>query len=267
MCFRSICRWELITDALDPASIKSSNALEDAILKYNVAGRFDFSGLHNYLEETIEEEEAEVFFSRILPPMMRMCLDLPAKITQPIPLLRRGHNKSITFSQTQVQKIMKIVTSTSQLSLLFLQIASLLANAFFCTYPRRNPPSHGRGNRGRGASQPHEYAAFPTINFNRLFAEFRSERSGDEKLKCIFNYFRRAANKAEKDEESLVTFERRSLPYSKLPQWETCVTTLTRLHVDARGTIEDDGYTMLQVRYNKHPMQSRSKTKYIFVAG
>ena len=35
------------------------------------------------------------------------------------------------------------------------QIASLLANAFFCTFPRRN------------AKMKSEYSSYPDINFNR----------------------------------------------------------------------------------------------------
>ena len=36
-----------------------------------------------------------------------------------------------------------------------LQVACLLANAFFCTFPRRNSCKHS------------EYSTFPDINFNR----------------------------------------------------------------------------------------------------
>ena len=51
-----------------------------------------------------------------------MCLDLPARVTQPIPLLKRGENSSVTLGQRQ--------------------IASLLANAMFCTFPGRMPSFH-----------------------------------------------------------------------------------------------------------------------------
>lgn len=56
--------------------------------------------------------------------------------SQAIPMLHQGHPASITLSQVQ--------------------IACLLANAFFCTFPHRNTTSP------RG-----EYHRFPTINFNR----------------------------------------------------------------------------------------------------
>ncbi|KAL0178064.1 hypothetical protein M9458_026958, partial [Cirrhinus mrigala] len=50
----------------------------------------------------------------------------------PIPLLKSRMNQSLTMSQEQ--------------------IACLLANAFFCTFPRRN-------------SRKSEYANYPEINF------------------------------------------------------------------------------------------------------
>ena len=95
-------RWSLITEALDIQKLTSSNALEAAIMKYNVAGRMDFSGLHHYFEETVAEEEAEAFFARILPDIMRSCLSLPDLVTQPIPLLKKRDNRAITLSQKQV---------------------------------------------------------------------------------------------------------------------------------------------------------------------
>ena len=77
--------------------------MEAAIMRYNVAGRMDFSGLHHYFEETVAEEEADAFFSHILPDIVRSCLALPDLITQPIPLLKKRDNRSITLSQKQVR--------------------------------------------------------------------------------------------------------------------------------------------------------------------
>ena len=114
-----------------------------------------------------------------------------------------------------------------------------MANAFFCTYPRRTLPS---GNR-RAASS-HEYASYPSINFNRLFAT-----ENEEKFKCLINYFRKISAKREEN-EGLVTFQRRCIPYESLPKWDKCQDTLTaRLHIDAKGTIEDEGYGLLQVDF------------------
>lgn len=49
----------------------------------------------------------------------------------------------------------------------------------------------------------------------------------------------------------VVTFTRRSIPESKLPNWSQCTMTFdtTPLHVSDDGTIEDDGEGLLQVDF------------------
>uniref|UniRef100_A0A8C4E216 poly(ADP-ribose) glycohydrolase n=1 Tax=Dicentrarchus labrax TaxID=13489 RepID=A0A8C4E216_DICLA len=129
--------------------------------------------------------------------------------TEPIPLLKSRMNHSLTLSQEQ--------------------IACLLANAFFCTFPRRN-------------SRKSEYCNYPEINFYRLF-EGPSPRK-IEKFKTLLCYFRRVTQTKPK---GLVTFTRQSL--NNPPNWESSQTQLTRLHITCEGTIEDDGYGMLQVDF------------------
>ncbi|XP_049710602.1 poly(ADP-ribose) glycohydrolase isoform X2 [Elephas maximus indicus] len=158
----------------------------------------------------LEETEAQHLYQSILPDMVKIALCLPSICTQPLPLLKQKMNHSITMSQEQ--------------------IASLLANAFFCTFPRRN------------AKMKSEYSSYPDINFNRLF-EGRSSRK-PEKLKTLFCYFRRVT---EKKPTGLVTFTRQSL--EDFPEWERCEKPLTRLHVTYEGTIEGNGQGMLQVDF------------------
>ena len=153
-----------------------------------------------------------MFFGKILPEICALALRLPFAVTQPIPLLKRGCNQSLTFSQNQ--------------------IACLLANAFFCTFPRRN--ATGRQT---------EYSNFPIINFNRLFSE------GDvytEKLSCIINYFRRVTEG--QSPKALVTYTRRCLVESQIPRWKLSDKCLPQLRITSAGTIEDEGSGMLQVR-------------------
>lgn len=57
------------------------------------------------------------FFSRVLPRMQTLCMDLERLVTCPLPLLKKFKNQSISLSQKQ--------------------IAALLANAFFSTFPKR----------------------------------------------------------------------------------------------------------------------------------
>ncbi|XP_063089848.1 poly(ADP-ribose) glycohydrolase isoform X3 [Cavia porcellus] len=204
-------RWELIQTALLNRFTGPHN-LKDAILKYNVAysKKWDFTALVDFCDKVLEEAEAQHLYQSILPDMVKAALCLPSVCTQPIPLLKQKMNHSITMSQEQ--------------------IASLLANAFFCTFPRRN------------AKMKSEYSSYPDINFNRLF-EGRSSRK-PEKLKTLFCYFRRVT---EKKPTGLVTFTRQSL--EDFPEWERCGKPLTRLHVTYEGTIESSGRGMLQVDF------------------
>ncbi|NWS31897.1 PARG glycohydrolase, partial [Polioptila caerulea] len=156
-------RWELIQTAL-LNKFTCSHDLKEAILRYNIAysKKWDFTALTDFCEKVLEDAEAQHLFQSILPDMVKLALCLPNICTQPIPLLKQKMNHSITMSQEQ--------------------IASFLANAFFCTFPRRN------------AKMKSEYSTYPDINFNRLF-EGRSPRK-PEKLKTLFCYFRRVTEKS-----------------------------------------------------------------------
>ena len=211
-------RWQLIENALSQ-KITNAYALEAQVLSYNRSGRWNLDGLKDLLEDQSDEEEGEekgknAFFDQILPEMCALALKLPFLITSPIPLLKRGTNQSLTFSQFQV--------------------ASLLANSFFCTYPRRN----ASGKRT-------EYANFPIINFNRLFSPGEINQ---EKLNCVINYFRRVTKGS--PPKSLITFTRRCISSSSLPRWNISTKRLLKLRISSEGTIEDDGKGMLQVRRN-----------------
>jgi poly(ADP-ribose) glycohydrolase len=86
--------------------------------------------------KVLDLEERTVFFKTLMPKIVQLALQLPVLLTGAVPLLKRHINGSISLSQ--------------------LQVASLLANAFFCTFPRRN------------SNNPQsEYATYPYINFNR----------------------------------------------------------------------------------------------------
>ncbi|XP_042593021.1 poly(ADP-ribose) glycohydrolase isoform X1 [Cyprinus carpio] len=201
-------RWDLIRSALE-GECKSSLDIKDAILSYNTAKRWDFTALNYLCTEGMENEEVQHLFNVTLPKMMKLVLNTPKICTQPIPLLKTRMNQSLTMSQEQ--------------------IACLLANAFFCTFPRRN-------------SRRSEYGNYPEINFYRLFEGSSSRKI--EKLKTLLCYFRRVT---ESMPTGLVTFTRQSL--SSFPKWESSKKQLTRLHITYKGTIEDDGYGMLQVDF------------------
>ncbi|XP_062319354.1 poly(ADP-ribose) glycohydrolase [Osmerus eperlanus] len=203
-------RWELIKAALD-GEFKSSLDVRDAILRYNTAHakKWDFTALNLLCTESLASCEAQQLFGTILSKMVNLALSAPRLCTMPIPLLKMRMNHSLTLSQDQ--------------------IACLLANAFFCTFPRRN-------------SRKSEYGNYPEINFYRLFEGSSPKKI--EKLKTLLCYFRRVT---EHKPTGLVTFTRQSL--STPPNWESSQTQLRRLHITCEGTIEDDGYGMLQVDF------------------
>ncbi|XP_034040439.1 poly(ADP-ribose) glycohydrolase isoform X2 [Thalassophryne amazonica] len=203
-------RWELIQSALR-GGFKSSLDVRDAILRYNTghAKRWDFTALNLLCTECLEHCEVQQLFEVILPAMVDLALSAPRLCTMPILLLKARTNHSLTLSQEQ--------------------IACLLANAFFSTFPRRN-------------SRKSEYCNYPEINFYRLF-EGSSPRK-IEKLKTLLCYFRRVTETRPK---GLVTFTRQVL--SNFPKWESSQTQLTRLHITCEGTIEEGGYGMLQVDF------------------
>lgn len=203
-------RWDLIHTALQ-GGFKSSLDVRDAILRYNIAHakKWDFTALNLLCTEYLEHPELQLLFETILPAMVDLALSAPVLCTMPIPLLKSRINNSLTLSQEQ--------------------IACLLANAFFCTFPRRN-------------SRKSEYCNYPEINFYRLF-EGSSLRK-IEKLKTLLCYFRRVT---QTKPTGLVTFTRQIL--NNPPNWESSQTQLKRLHITCEGTIEDDGYGMLQVDF------------------
>lgn len=164
---------------------------------------------------------------------MRLALQLPALVQAPIPLLRAGHSASLSLTQ--------------------LQCASLLANAFLCTFPRRNTQKRAS-----------EYRTYPDINFNRLF-QCGGDGAPDssavvEKLKCLLHYFARVA---ERPPTGVVTIMRRCSGSGWAADggggsddgWSQSGATFgrQRLHVASAGTIEDQGRGMLQVDFaNKY---------------
>lgn len=83
------------------------------------------------LLQVLDEEESQYFFQSLLPKIVSLALQLPELILTPIPLLSQGRPHSISLTRQQ--------------------IASLLANAFLCTFPSKKEICH----------------TYPLINFNR----------------------------------------------------------------------------------------------------
>ena len=186
-------------------------------MEYNSrqASKWSFGALHAYFSEVASEEETASFFSSVLPCMVSLALKLPDLVTHGLPLLRSQETYSVTISQQQT--------------------ACLLANAFFCTFPRRNAMHRSA-----------EYASYPSINFNSLFAGRSTSINTVQaaKLQCIFHYFTRVTSTIP---TGTITFTRQVC--TDPPQWDKCTAKLTRLHITSEGTIEENGQGMLQVDF------------------
>ncbi|KAG5681530.1 hypothetical protein PVAND_010954 [Polypedilum vanderplanki] len=203
-------RWDLIKDSLKNRKIENSKELEEAIKSYNTkfAKEWNFSALHKFFDEELLEEQQEQFFDELMPKIIDLALQLPDLIRS-IPFLRQKRNQCISMSKKQA--------------------ASILANAFLCTFPNRNV-----------ARKSTDY---PEINFSRLFGSKSAHVV--QKIKCIFNYFRRVILKMP---TGVLTFQRRYI--KDFPQWSTSDLKFSSIkwHSDSKGTIENAA-GMLQVDF------------------
>ncbi|XP_041753645.1 poly(ADP-ribose) glycohydrolase [Coregonus clupeaformis] len=210
-------RWEVVSKQLVSLAKKTTASVGDvekAIKKYNpkYEDQWSFDALHTFVQKAPKEEN---YYTSVFPKIAELASRLPHYIKKAIPLLQRGQTHSITLSQSQ--------------------IACLLANAFYCTFPHRNSPNPRA-----------EYNNYPTINFNSLFGKW-SERKR-EKLRAILHYFHTVTDQATKP-SGLVTFERRYISDRDMPNWRSCKETVAKLHVTSAGCIEEQGTGMLQVDF------------------
>lgn len=203
-------KWDLIVHCLR-RPIRNPVELVEAILGYNARqkGKWNFDSLVAFFAH---KEDTERFFAVVLPRLVDLALSLPNIVTHAVPLLKQQQDYAITFSQKQV--------------------ACLLANAFFCTFPFRN-----------SCKRTAEYSNYPSINFNTLFSGPLSRRK-EGKLKCIVHYFDRVTSKMPL---GTVTYHRQVL--QQRPNWDKSEEKLTKLHATAVRTIEDVGVGMLQVDF------------------
>uniref|UniRef100_A0A1I8H247 poly(ADP-ribose) glycohydrolase n=1 Tax=Macrostomum lignano TaxID=282301 RepID=A0A1I8H247_9PLAT len=213
-------RWSEIRKNL--LSLCSANVtyyhLEEVIM---LCGSLDrdinqFDVLRHFFTQEMEPAEADHLLKNLLPRIVNLAVSLPDLIKAPIPLLKH-------------RKVMKLSLSQQQ-------IASLLANAFFCTFPQQGGP----------------YSRFPSINFHSLYSSGGHQSPCGrrlEKLRCIFNYFNRITKK---EPNGVVTISRRCLKQNL--DWCSRVEPIPKLlHVSSIGTIEDTDGEFLEADFaNKY---------------
>ncbi|KAE8285457.1 Poly(ADP-ribose) glycohydrolase [Larimichthys crocea] len=208
-------RWDVIFKQLNSLAKKTTVSvkdLEEAIIKCNpkYKDQWTFDALSEFVKSVPKTEN---YFSALFPKIAELALKLPDCVKKTIPLLQSGHPAILTLSQ--------------------LQIACLLANAFFCTFPHRN------------ATAPNaEYHNYPSINFTSLFGKCSPRKK--EKLRAIMHYFKVVTDT---EPRGMVTFERRCLGSAEIPDWRSSKEAMPKLHVTSRGTIEREGTGMLQVDF------------------
>ncbi|XP_067935260.1 poly(ADP-ribose) glycohydrolase-like [Watersipora subatra] len=203
-------RWRLIETAL-LSKISSSYDIEDAVLSYNsrYKGKWHFSILHQLVNEEMTAVERTELFGDIIPSMVQLAVSLPSLVVEGVPLLKQQLRYSLTFSQQQ--------------------LAAILANAFFCTFPRRN-------NSHRGS----EFANYPSINMNGLFAPSGRNSNRDQsmmhKLRCLFQYFKQISNNMP---TGCVTFQRKVVEGLTSEDWANSKRTFNEAFFTSQGLIEE----------------------------
>lgn len=183
--------------------------------------------------------------------MIHLALSLLELIKKPIPLLLPNSDAVVTLTQMQIARY-------SNFGKRGLTSASILANAFFCTFPRQGGSisvpadspltSSSQDNSQKDGDKEGQRSIkiqFPNINFFNLYTgsgpEGISLPSQVAKLQCILNYFERVCAKfvgeVSKDQGTKISVYRKSLQMS--PDWAASTKTFTQTTVSDEGLIED----------------------------
>uniref|UniRef100_A0A7S4CEL3 poly(ADP-ribose) glycohydrolase n=1 Tax=Eutreptiella gymnastica TaxID=73025 RepID=A0A7S4CEL3_9EUGL len=214
-------KWSLIVQQMR-RPIANTRELEDVLYQINPAyrGKWEFNGLRGFLEGLANPTELRDFFTTTLPYLQRLVLKTPELFPEPIRLLSAGRGGDVVLTQ--------------------LQVACLVANAFFCTYPRRNQ----KGKTG-------EYSRYPSINFVDLFKTQTSSalerstcsRSQEGKLRCLLHYLHIQATS---QPHQKVLYRRVVTPS---PNWVDSQKRLCNLRCHVKGCIEDADYRSVHVDF------------------
>ena len=218
--------WPKVKEALT-RPFETWEDIREAILSYNPCKRdsarypWRFDALELLFTSQLSAIEASDHLLNTLPFMAGLALQLPYLLgPTPVPLLLAGGDvTSVTLGQ--------------------MQVASLLANAFFCTMPFREHIGHHNRRGGRGGPD------LPSFSFNRLFeARYDRRKTTVAKLQCILHYFARVMAR---NPSGCVTFSR--LVASPTLRWRDCKAPLCQLSVRVDGVIEAAGSCALQADF------------------
>ncbi|KAM3173628.1 hypothetical protein ACTXT7_012137 [Hymenolepis weldensis] len=212
-----VLRWSIIEKALS-SPIDTVEDFIKAVITYNA--RFIDSWNFKHLEGALQMQPS---YSLLLSKIADLALRLPNLISQanflPIPLLQKNQEISLTLSQYQV--------------------ACLLANAFYCTFPHRN-----------ARSRASEYANYPFINFGTFMSKgFRNTtKSTDHKVLCILHYFHRIFS-TDEPPRGVVTYTRRCLDKTVPFAYSNVPIKSVAFGVSSTCLIEDAAPDTIQVNF------------------
>lgn len=123
--------WDKVKQQLT----KEHHSIQDwieSIRSYAQPAVKEFENLETLFDQLLTKDEATKYLEKTLPSMAKLALRLPELLPHPFPKLRQNTNRCLHLSQQQV--------------------ACLLANAFFCTFPDQDTYAETR--------------LLPNINFN-----------------------------------------------------------------------------------------------------
>ncbi|KAG4101767.1 hypothetical protein H8356DRAFT_1654229 [Neocallimastix lanati (nom. inval.)] len=204
-------RYNFIKKTLTSSPITDAKKFMIALSKYNcieINEEYDYKNIQQYTDQF--PEEAEIFFKEILPFIIEQALKLPEYITTSIPVMRKYMNIALTFNK--------------------LQVLSLLANQFLCTFYEKT----------------HEKYDTPQCSFFILLSSTTVNDSSVEKLRCIIHYFDKMRKRdLESLKSELITFQRISMDRNALPDWSNVKLDLCEFNIDDRKI--EDCENMLQL--------------------
>ncbi|CAL8092493.1 unnamed protein product [Orchesella dallaii] len=208
-------KWEIIQEHL--TNIQCSFCLAPDIkhveygkLMKKTISKYQFAKARGYNFQLLDDPGIAEKLKVCLPFIVKHALDLETRLAKPIPILESGRSQTLLLSRNLC--------------------CSLLANAFFCTFPEES-----RGN-------------LPDFNFFRLFHKVENDARSIvkvEKLKCILEYFCQMRD-SNHDKNTVISFERRCV--TEHVQWKESNAKLCPVVVKRKSGIED-AEGMLQVDF------------------
>ena len=155
--------------------------------------------------EGLSSEELKYFFSKLLPFLARLALEVESLFKDPLMILKQGSSSIVNLTKRQV--------------------ACLVTHMFFCTLHKQNSTQ-----------------LKSDCNFTNLYRDSRKSKVKLEKLKCVYNYFKRIQASCP---EEIITYERLVLKPKiqgtlNLEFWLKSQKPLKKCIIKAHGSIEDE---------------------------